>query len=476
MNISPLLRAPASTARLLLRALAIAACLTLAAPAWGAVVQPKASTAGMKEARTLVKTGRFADALAILRPLARGRAIKPDILFQIGMAAIGAAQKRGVPETRRDALLDEAIAAFRAMLVRRPELVRVRLELARAFFLKGEDTLARRHFERVLAGKPPAAVALNVNRFLNIMRARKRWSLRLGMALAPDSNISARTDEQAILLDTPIGRRRFDFRAADEPESGIGISVWASGEYQYPLGDPGAGSGASRWRLRAGGSFSRREYRSDEFDRMTVGAHLGPRWLIGRASEASLLASARQSWLADEVDFRDFGLRVEGRHRLNRKTTARLGASRHARRYDRSTWLDGPVTNISAGVGWVASPTMRIDAAAGWGSQRTERERQRHSHRWVRLGTTVLLPWGFTVGGAGTLRWTGYEGNWSPFVLGGGSRSDLTRSIRLNVHNRAFTLEGFSPQVSLVQEQRTSNAQLHGYERISGELRFVRLF
>ena len=209
---------------------------------------------------------------------------------------------------------------------------------------------------------------------------------------------------------------------------------------------------------------------------MFVAAHLGPRWLIGRASEASLLASARQSWLADEVDFRDFGLRVEGRHRLNRKTAARLSASRHARRYDRSTWLDGPVTDISAGVGWVASPTMRIDAAAGWGSQRTERERQRHSHRWVQLGTTVLLPWGFTVGGAGTLRWTDYQGNWSPFVLGGGSRSDLNRSIRLNVHNRAFTLKGFSPQVSVVQEQRTSNAQLHGYERISGELRFVRLF
>ena len=181
MNITPLLRT-----------LAIAACLTLAAPAWGAVVQPEASTAGMKEARTLVKTGRFDEALAILRPLARGRAVKAEILFHVGLAAIGAAQKRDVPEKRRDALLDEAIAAFHTMLIKRPELVRVRLELARAFFLKGEDRLARRHFEQVLAGKPPAAVALNVNRFLNIMRARKRWSLRLGMALAPDSNISAR--------------------------------------------------------------------------------------------------------------------------------------------------------------------------------------------------------------------------------------------------------------------------------------------
>ena len=44
------------------------------------------------------------------------------------------------------------------------------------------------------------------------------------------------------------------------------------------------------------------------------------------------------------------------------------------------------------------------------------------------------------------------------------------------MHNRAFTVGGFSPQVSMVQEERASNAQLYDYERLSGELRFVRLF
>ena len=61
-------------------------------------------------------------------------------------------------------------------------------------------------------------------------------------------------------------------------------------------------------------------------------------------------------------------------------------------------------------------------------------------------------------------------------MLGGGERRDLTRSLRLDVHNRAVTVAGFSPRVSMVQEQRTSNVQLHGYDRISGELSFVRLF
>ena len=48
--------------------------------------------------------------------------------------------------------------------------------------------------------------------------------------------------------------------------------------------------------------------------------------------------------------------------------------------------------------------------------------------------------------------------------------------MRLPAHNRAFTLEGFSPQISLVQEQRTSNAKLHDYDGPAGELGFVLLF
>ena len=459
----------------LLRVLAASAFLFLPATAWSAGEEPpsppaasRSAAAETAKAQALFKAGRFEEALAILRPLAAAGPGHLDIRFQAGMAAIGASKKPDIAEAKREALLDEAIAAFRTMLIADPGLVRVRLELARAFFLKGEDTLATRHFEQVLAGKPPAPVVLNVNRFLSQMRARKRWSRRLGMALAPDSNISSRSDERTIVLDTPIGRLPFTYQAQDEAESGIGLSVWAGGEYQYPLED--------RWRLRAGADISRREYRSDEFDQMTVSGHVGPRWLIGRASEASLLASVRQHLLSDDAAYRDLGIRVEGRHRLNRRTTANLNASRYERRYDASTHLDGPLTDISAGVGWVATPTVRIDTAAGWGSQRTERERERHTRRWVQLGATALLPRGFTVGGAGTLRWTDYPADWSPFVLGGGPRRDLVRSFRLNAYNRAFTVRGFSPQVSLVQEERTSNAQLHDYKRLYGELRFVRLF
>ena len=384
-------------------------------------------------------------------------------MFRQGMDAVEAAGK-AKDDDLRDELLDKAIATFRKMLIANPRLVRVRLELARAFFLKGEDGLARQHFERVLASNPPAGVALNVNRFLAQIRARKRWSVRVGFALAPDTNLGGGSDERIIYIHgLPFRRDREELT-----RSGIGIAAWAGGEYQYPL--------SPEWRLRAGGDVHRKEYREREFDRMTVAGHVGPRWLIGRGTEASLLASVRQHWIADEADHRDIGARTELRHRLSRRTTGHVTLSRHERRYEERDRLDGPVTDLSLGAGWVASPTIRIDASVGWGKDRPETERYRNERRWMRLAATAALPLGFTVGASGTLRWTEYEGNWFPFTEDGSPRSDITRHLRVFAHNRAFTVGGFSPQVSLVREDRTSTAQLHDYERTSGELRFVRLF
>ncbi len=49
-------------------------------------------------------------------------------------------------------------------------------------------------------------------------------------------------------------------------------------------------------------------------------------------------------------------------------------------------------------------------------------------------------------------------------------------TLSLSVHNRAFTLAGFSPRLSLINEQRDTNAQTLDYDRNRAELSFVRQF
>ena len=77
----------------------------------------------VNDARALIEDGRFPEALAILRPLAPNHADRTDVLFLVGLAAIGASQQAGAGgEGERAALLDEAVTALRAVLVDRPGL------------------------------------------------------------------------------------------------------------------------------------------------------------------------------------------------------------------------------------------------------------------------------------------------------------------------------------------------------------------
>ena len=368
-------------------------------------------------------------------------------------------------EAEREALLDESIAALHTILVDRPELVRVRLELARAFFFKGEDSLSRGHFERVLAGEVPDAVVANVQHFLSQIRARRRWVAYLGASLAPDTNIGAASDEEIIyILGLPFRRDNAD----ELTTSGVGVSVWTGGEYQHPVSD--------RLRVRAGVDVARREYASNEFDDTNLAFHLGPRWLADPRTDLSVLGEARRSWASTSIDHDAVGGRIEARRRLTPLITANAGASWLKRDYRRRRSLDGHVADVSLRGTWTLSPTVQVNSSFGASRERPASERNRNRSRRLRAGISLILPWGISTRAAAQRRWTEFEGDWTFFTQSPAPRKDVTDTLSLSFHKRDFTLYGFSPQVVVVHEERDSNAQAHDYNRTRGEIRFVRQF
>ena len=234
-------------------------------------------------------------------------------LFELGLTALEIAERTDSDAARRD-LYDKAIAAFRAILINQPNLVRVRLELARTFFLNGQDGLARRHFEAVLAGGVPLPVAANIYHFLNIMQARKRLTGYFGLAFAPDSNLNAASESEIVYIDTVFGRLPFQREGDFGAQSGFGVSVWGGGEYQQPLSE--------RLRLRVGADLAVREYPRSDFDQTFLAAHVGPRWLASPITEISLLATAQRQWLGSIPYVDETGVRLE----LDRRLTPRLWA------------------------------------------------------------------------------------------------------------------------------------------------------
>ena len=458
------------------RVLAFAAVLlSTAAPASadsaaGAQTRPPTVEEAIERARALMAAGQPGKALDLLRELPREGVRRLSVLFQTGMAAVLASGKADLSEDERDALLDEAIAALHAILVERPDLVRVRLELARAFFLKEEDGLSRRHFDQVLAGNPPAAVVTNIRRFLSIMRARRRWTAYAGAAIAPNSNINGASDAETVLI--PVFGQLLPFRrsADSRSQSGVGFSLWGGGEYQHPLDE--------RVRMRFGADAARDEYGGSKFDRTFMGVHFGPRWLASPRTEFSVLGVAHRQWTAGSPDNDALGGRVEAWRGLTRTIGANASVSWRRRDYRRRNSLDGPVTDYSLGLVWVVTPTLRTRASVGYVRERPKFPSGRNATRLGRLGADLALPLGFTLGASGEMRWRDFKGTGRDYLtLDGARRSDRTHILRVSVLNRAFTVLGFSPQVVFVNEVRKTNAQVPGDStRNRGELRFVRQF
>ena len=422
----------------------------------------------LRAARVLVLNQRFDEALRLLRSVPTDHPDKVDVLFLVGLAALGAAEARE-DAGEREILLDGAVAALRLILIDRPELMRVRLELARAFFLKREDELAERHFQQALAGRPPPSVVINIQRFLRIIRERRRWRGQFGLSVAPDSNLNSASDARTVWLDTPFGRLPFQRGGDIDPKSGVGLSVWGGGEYQHRL--------AERFRLRAGADAAVRDYKESVFDSHFLASHIGPLWLIDSETEASLLATVQRQWSGGQPSTDQFGLRLEGERRLSPRLSVFGRAGVRRRNCRDCNWLDGPVGEVSLGASWGALPVLRVGGNVGWSWSRTNAEYWRHDGPEASLGATVFLPRGFTLGARASMRWKDYQGEgFAHRTIDREPREDKTRTLSLSLHNRAITVFGFSPRLTLVNERLETNAQALDYERNRGELSFVRQF
>ena len=465
--------------RSLCHALAIVACVLIAAPAWGAdnatdpspPSAPVEGSAAVGGLQALIDAGRFEEAIVALRPLLEQEPVDASVLFLYGLASLEASQRPGRADEDREILLNEAIAAFRAMLLNRPDLVRVRLELARAFLLRGRDGLARRHFEAALAGGVPPTVAANIHRFLAIMQARKRWTGYFGAAIAPDSNLNAASESEIIYIDTAFGRLPFTRQGDFGAESGFGLSVWGGGEYQQRQ------PGNERLKLRLGADTAMREYPGGDFDQFFLASHVGPLWQLGPRTELSLLATAQRQWLGSHPYVDEFGARLELDHQLTPGIWARGTAAYRQRDHLSRDFLDGPVVDFSAAFAWTPAPVLRVHMTVGYTRDHAASEPWRSLSRWVRVGTSLALPLGFTLGTSLQAQRVYYDGaGQAHLTLRGRPRRDRIRSFSVSVLNRAFILFRFSPQLALIHETRLTNAQAQDYDRTRAELRFVRQF
>ena len=166
-----------------------------------------------------------------------------------------------------------AIRLFRAILAEHPGLPRVRLELARAYFVAREWDRSRREFFAVLSGGVPATVKRNILRFLREIDARRGfdWDLSVAFSTAPQ----ARRDYDTDIVEIEAFGIPLPFEIERETDGSHGVR--ASGDAEYRVEIPGARRGGVRLTAFGGAFFDIFEGEGSGADDYVIGGGAGLR-------------------------------------------------------------------------------------------------------------------------------------------------------------------------------------------------------
>ena len=145
------------------------------------------------KARELILSGDSVAAYSLLNPRLNEMAGQPDFDYLYGLAAM---------DTNHPA---EAVFAFERVLDVNPEHVDARAELAKAYFLLGENDAARYEFRIVRESSIPEGVQIAVDRYLSAIEAgfesnRTQADFYLNGGFGYDSNINSATDDSTVAI------------------------------------------------------------------------------------------------------------------------------------------------------------------------------------------------------------------------------------------------------------------------------------
>ena len=399
-------------------------------------------------ARQLMNQGRLAEAAAILdaRLLVAPNDVQANFLK--GMIAVASGDQR------------RAIRIFRSILIDHPDATRVRLELARAFFLAKDYGNASRQFQFALAGNPPAEVVSNIDKYLAAIRDAKSLSYNFGFAIAPDTNLNTGSSAREVTL---FGLP-FDLSEDARHRSGVGIAIETGAEWA-----PRIGKGT---RLRLGVSGQRREYSGSNFDDMTGAAYAGPRLVSGRW-DLSLLGTVYKRWYGARPYNQALGGRLEATYYF----TPRLGISgalgaqwvNHRRARER----DGRLISLNAAAFRALTSSSAATVKAGISRQEARTAPYANWSGFVAAGYFRDLPKGFSIYVEPSFSFARYD----QALLGfGRKRSDNGQSVLVTLLNRHLVLTRFTPRVSYTFTRQSSSIPLYAFKRSRLEIGLTTVF
>lgn len=399
-------------------------------------------------ARELMSHGRLDDAQEILDTRLAVEPADVEARFLKGMIEVAKGNNR------------KAIRLFRSILINQPKAARVRLELARAFYLDNDFGNATRQFQFALAGNPPPTVVANIDHYLRAIRDLKSLSYTVGLSIAPDSNLNTGSSAREVsLFGLP-----FDLSEDARQRSGVGLAVEAAGEWAPRLG---AGK-----RLRLGIVGQRREYSGKDFDDMTLAVHAGPRLVSGKW-DLSLLATGYRRWFASHLYNQAKGARVEATYHPSPRLAVSGALGAQWVDYRRAREMTGPLVSVNSSLVYALTPSSAATIKGGVSRQTARISPYSNWNGYVAAGYFRDLPLGFSIYAEPSISMARYDESLLGF---GEKRADSTKSLLVTLLNRHLVLTRFTPRISYTFTKQNSTITLYDFTRSRVEMGLTTVF
>jgi outer membrane protein len=401
-------------------------------------------------AKLAIELHDIAGAKKILEQVLRQDPSSIDGLFLMGFIASG--EKK----------FADAIPYYRKIIVDHPDVVRVRLDLARALFETGDDDAAEYNFHLALAeGDLPPTVIDNVERYLAIIRSRRHFVYSVNVGVAPDTNLNKATAaDHVTLFGLP-----FALSQDARQKSGIGVTGTVAGEYRADL--------TPNMRWRSGALLYGLKYPSaSEFDDAQARGSMGPQWFFNNG-DLSVLGVAQKRWYGEKAYSTGVGGRLEGQHWLSRQFLYSAYFEGLSSSYDTQPFLDGYYLDHGNFFSYYLTPSSFVRATLGFGYQKAESDVFTNWYYKVGFAYQREFAYGITANVAPEVQWTNYQ---ETDFLFGNRRQDRQIFVKLSLYKRDFTIFGFAPVVSYSYTTNQSNQSLFKFDRNQFQLGFTRQF
>ncbi|NNK65554.1 MAG: DUF560 domain-containing protein [Rhodobacteraceae bacterium] len=352
-----------------------------------------------------------------------------------------------------------AIEILEPLVSALPDVTRIRLELARAYFQTQDDDKARFHFERALGDPLSDADRAAVLGFLDAIEARKRWEFGVSVAVISESNPGQRTSAETI----NIGGLRFTL--TDTAEDSTGIETRLSFGVLPPVTTDVSG----RFVL----TLRDKSFDNEDFDDRTVGGEAGfvLRADGGAQYGAGVLIEDRK--LAGAPFSEGRGIYADATALVGPATRATMRVSYKDLTHDTVTSRDGPTRAMRLSLSHVVNSRFAIRSSLNFSDIEAEADWEKGQELGISVGATYAFDGGLTLqvdAGVSSQK----RDAAAPLFLD--PRDDTARFVAVSALYREFEIQGFTPVLGVRYDTRNSPIPLFDYDNTALTFGFTRLF